>query len=165
MEWDSIDSIGDAITKLFNEKYKHKHKYKWLENAEIYRNDDDTDIKFFNIANSKEYLEVRLRENKTVGYLIDGSKKIKKKHQPTIPNIKNFLWEYSFSNEEGIGRAFSSIYRSRSFEFICSILPAFNIFNYDATKILLNDKNFIKSFDKAKEEIDKIYNSIKKSYE
>jgi hypothetical protein len=157
--------IESQLQNYLIEIYKHKHKYKWLENAEISRNDEDTDIKFFNIDKPQEYLEVRLRENKTRGYLIDKTKKTKKEKIREIPNIKNFIWKYSFSNEEGIGGAFSTCYSSNSFEFLSSILPALHILPFESGMLFFNDKKFIQSFDKAKKEIDKTFMSIKNPYE
>lgn len=142
---------------------KYKHKYKWLETADTEQNFDGTIIKFFNACNTSTYLEVRLRENKILIYLKDGTK-IKKK-PIIIPNIKKFQSELSFSKEECIDRAFSSYYGSHSFEFISSILPAFRIFNFDTARLFLKDKNFIQSLDKSKKEFDKIYMSIKNPYD
>jgi hypothetical protein len=146
-------------------KYKNEHKYKWLENAEISRNNEDTEIKFFNLDKPQEYLKVQFRESKTRGYLIDRSKKTKKETTTEIPNIKKFIWKRSFSNEEGIGRAFSTYYSCNSFEFISSILSAFPKLNFDTAMLFFNDKKFIQSLDKAKKQIDKTYMSIKNPYE
>ena len=47
------------------------------------QNDNDTIIKFFNIHQPSEYLEVRLREKWILIYLTDGTKKIKKPKKNT----------------------------------------------------------------------------------
>lgn len=142
---------------------KFKYKYKWLETAEIEQSFDGKIIKFFNISQPTNYLEVRLRQNKLLIYFKDETKK--KKKTKIISNIKNFQIELSFSKEEGIDRAFSNFCRSNSFEFLSSILPAFHVFNFDTGMLFFKDKNFIKSLNKAKEEFDKICLSIKNPYE
>ena len=144
---------------------KYKRKYKWLETSETERNSDDTIIKFFKGSDSKTYLEIRFEKNKILIYFKDETKNKKNQIISIIPNIKQFQSEISFSKEEGIDRAFSTCYRSNSFEFISSILPAFHIFNFDTAMLFFKDENFIQSLDKTKEEFGKSYISIKNPYE
>jgi hypothetical protein len=139
---------------------QYKDKYQWLETAESKQNEEGTIIKFFNIDQPSEYLEVRLRENQILIYLKYGTKKIRKLKKIT-PNIFQFQYEKSFSEEESIGRSFSTRYSPGYFEFINSILPALNMFDYKTAMLFLKDKKFIKSLDKTKEKFDDIYKSIK----
>jgi hypothetical protein len=144
--------------KLHNYLIKqYKYKYQWLETADTKQNNDGTIIKFVNIDQPSEYLEVRLRKDWILIYLINGTKKRTKPKK--IPNI--FQEEKSFSREESIGRSFSNWYSSGYFEFISSILPAFKIFDDKTAMLFLKDKKFIQSLDKTKKEFENIYKSIK----
>jgi hypothetical protein len=137
---------------------RYKYKYQWLETADTEQNDDDEDtiIKFVNIDQPSEYLEVRLRKDWLVIYLMNG---IKKRKIPTnIPNI--FQYERFFSREECINRSFSNWYSPGYLEFISSILPALTI-DYKTATLFLQDKNFIRSLNKTKKEFENIYKSIK----
>lgn len=139
---------------------KYKHKYNWLETAEIEQNFNGTIIKFFNVSKPLIYLEIRLHENEIIIYSVGESNK--KRKIEILPNLKEFQSKIIISNEEGIDRAFSVYYRSRPFQFISFLLPALQIFNFDIAMLLSKDKDFVQSFDNAKEEFDKIHASIKK---
>lgn|GEM_PF-3258276 len=150
---------------ILNESKLHKYliklykdKYQWLETADTEQNDnDDTIIKFVNSDQPAEYLEVRLRKDRILIYLINGTKK--RKIPYNIPNI--FQDEKFFSREESIGGWFSNRYGPGYLEFISSILPALTTFDLKTGRLFLKDKKFIHSLNKTKEEFENIYKSIK----
>jgi hypothetical protein len=150
----------EKLRKYLIEKYN----YKWLENADVEENYEKMNIIYFNNNNElTDYIEVRLRGDKTSGYLINGSKKNKKEEIST--NIKKFLIKWSFSEEECIGRAFSTLYNVTSSEFIFSILSTFHSFDIDSLLIFSKDEKFLRSLEIAKGDFNKIYLSIKNPYE
>ena len=80
--WDTV-----KLRKYLIDKYQ----YKWLENADYEVNDERMNIIYFNNNNKLiDFIEVRLRGNKTSGYLINGIKK--KKKEEIIPNMETFLF-------------------------------------------------------------------------
>jgi len=142
-----------------------KYKYKWLENADSEVNEDRMSIIYFNNNNKLiDFIEIRLRGNKTSGYLINGTKK--KKKEEIIPNMKNFLIKlYHFSKEELIGRSFSNYYTIRDSEFIFSLLSASTSYTFDTSLLFSKDENFIQALETAKKDFVNFYLSIKNPYQ
>ena len=121
-----------------------------------------SDIKFVNIDQPLEYLEVRLRKDRLVILLINGTKKGKKpkKIPNNIPNIFQYEKLKFYSREECIDRSFSTRYSPGYLEFISSIIPALQTFDSETGRLFLKDKKFIQSLDNTKEEFENIYKSI-----
>lgn len=150
------------IEKLRNHLIK-KYSYKWLENADVEENYERMNITYFNNNNKlTDNIEVRLRGDKTSGYLINGTRKKKKEEITT--DIKNFIIKLSLSKEECIGRAFSTLYNATPTGFIFFILSTFHSFNIDSLLIFSKDEKFLRSLETTKKDFNKIYQSIKNPY-
>ena len=66
-------------TEMLRKYLIDKYKYKWLENAETKEYYDPIILRFFSKNKHNEYIDIRLRGDKTFGYLINGTKKIMNK--------------------------------------------------------------------------------------
>ena len=160
IEYHGIWDIGKLRKYLID-----KYKYKWLENADFEVNEDRMSIIYFNNNNKLiDFIEVRLRGNKTSGYLINGTKK--KKKEEITPNMKNFLVKlHHFSKEELIGRSFSNYYNIRDSKFIFYLLSASTSYTFDTSLLFSKDENFIRALEAAKKDFDNFYLSIKNPYQ
>ena len=130
---------SDSLRKYLIDKYK----YKWLENANTKENYDQTILKFFNKNKRREYIDIRLEEYKTSGYLINGTKK--KRQKIIIPKIETFLIKFHLSKEEKIGRSFSNYYTMRDSKFLFSLLSASTRYTFDISVLFSKDKKFIRA--------------------
>ena len=130
---------SDSLRKYLIDKYK----YKWLENANTKENYDQTILKFFNKNKRREYIDIRLEEDKTSGYLINGTKK--KRQKIIIPKIETFLIKFHLSKEEKIGRSFSNYYTMRDSKFLFSLLSASTSYTFDISVLFSKDKKFIRA--------------------
>jgi len=140
-----------------------KYKYIWLENAETKESYDSIILRFFNKNKHNEYIDIRLREDKTSEYLINGTKK--KRQKIIIPNIETFLIKFHLSKEEKIGRSFSNYYTMRDSKFLFSLFSASTSYTFDISVLFSKDKKFIRALEAAKEEFDKLYLSIKNPHQ
>ena len=120
-------------------------------------------ITYFNNNNNNKLtdsIEVRLRGNKTFGYLINGTKK--KKKEEIIPNMKTFLFKFHhFSKEELIGRSFSNYYTIRDSNFLFYLLSASTSYTFEISVLFSKDENFIRALEASKKDFDNFYLSIK----
>ena len=97
-DWDEEILIWDheKLRKYLFDKYK----YKWLHNAEIEENYDRMSLKFFDNNKVKNYIDIRVRGDKTSGYVIIQPKNNKK--EEIYKNIKNFSTKFHFTKEERV---------------------------------------------------------------
>jgi hypothetical protein len=150
---------SESLRKYLIDKYK----YNWLENAETKEYYDPIILRFFSKNKHNEYIDIRLRGDKTFGYLINGTKK--KSQKIIVPNIETFLIKFHLSKEEKIGRSFSNYYTMRDSKFLFSLLSASTSYTFDISVLFSKDKKFIRALEAAKEEFDKLYLSIKNPHQ
>jgi hypothetical protein len=147
---------SESLRKYLIDKYK----YEWLEDAETKEHYDPIILRFFNKNKLNEHIDIRLRGDKTSGYLLNGTKKQK----IIIPNIETFLIKFHLSKEEKIGRSFSHYYTMRESKFLFSLLSASTSYTFDISVLFSKDKKFIRSLEAAKKDFDNFYLSIKNPY-
>ena len=156
-DWDEEILIWD------HEKWRKylfdKYKYQWLHNAEFEEYYDRMSLKFFDNNKAKNYIDIRVRGDKTSGYVIIGPKNNKK--EEIYANIKNFSTKFHFTKEESIGRAFSNLDTLMPSEFVFPLLSSFRSFNYETLVPFLKDEKFTQSLEIAKKNFNDIYLSIK----